>query len=622
MDKRATQFPIIHHISRFTLYILCLLIILLGLTAPLAGSDESDSTPPSPYLIRQVSFDGNKHLERKVLSKTFGIEAGQPYERAAVVTALNRIIAEYGKKGFVFASLAPEIIPISSDQVHIKIRVNEGVQIRTGKITTHGNRLLSTSVLQRELGLREGKPFNQVAFEQGIERILRLYSEQGHPKVEVEPTDFHLSPEDGKIALHLQINEGNLIRIGEIRLSGLKKTKTETVLRELPIETGEVFDQRKIDQSLHRLVNLGYFYEVSPAPLEPGRTPDELTFHAKVTEARTGRFNGILGYAPPTSELDNAPRLTGLIEATENNLLGTGRRANLSWKSGLLSTLRVGYEEPWVFGKPVRIGVEYAQVKQQNQFTNVESKEQTASLKLSSRFRHLFEGALTVAYKQINLPAANALISPPPDPRNPFSRSEPPPTQPRLNPSFGEQAQSGSKYGLTFSLTRDSRDYFLNPTRGRRDHVAFEFSRGDFKLRKLWLDFQQYFSTWRKQVIAIGLHAAATWGDNIPPTELFYLGGANTLRGYDEDWFSGPRRTYANIEYRLLVGRTSQIFAFVDLGAVTKVDAPTTFDPLRVGYGLGIRLESKGGILSMDYGLAKGSSPLQGKLHVNLGTSF
>ena len=183
-------------------------------------------------------------------------------------------------------------------------------------------------------------------------------------------------------------------------------------------------------------------------------------------------------------------------------------------------------------------------------------------------------------------------------------------------------AQSGVKYGITLGLTRDSRDYFLNPTRGRLDHLAFEFSRGDFKLRKLWVNLRGYYPTWRRQVIAVGLHGAAAWGDNIPPTELFYLGGANTLRGYDEDWFFGPRRVYANIEYRLLVGRTSQFFVFTDLGAVTQVDQPTVFDPLRVGYGFGMRLESKGGLLRMDYGLAEGRSALEGKIHVNLGTSF
>ena len=187
-------------------------------------------------------------------------------------------------------------------------------------------------------------------------------------------------------------------------------------------------------------------------------------------------------------------------------------------------------------------------------------------------------------------------------------RSLPPP-RPYPSPIIDvtdPSAQSGVKYGVTLGLTRDSRDYFLNPTRGRLDGVAFEFSRGDFKLRKLWVDLRGYFPTWRRQVIAIGLHGAAAWGDNIPPTELFYLGGANTLRGYDEDWFFGPRRVYANIEYRLLVGRTSQFFVFTDLGTVAQVDQPTIFDPIRVGYGFGMRLESKGGLLRMDYGLAEG----------------
>jgi outer membrane protein insertion porin family len=141
-------------------------------------------------------------------------------------------------------------------------------------------------------------------------------------------------------------------------------------------------------------------------------------------------------------------------------------------------------------------------------------------------------------------------------------------------------------------------------------------------MRKLWLDLQQYFPTWRRQVVAVGLHGAAAWGNNIPPTELFFLGGANTLRGYDEDWFFGPRRVYANIEYRLLTGRNSQFFAFVDLGAVTKVDAPSVFDPLRAGYGFGLKLESKSGLLRLNYGLAEGSSVLEGKIHVNLGAAF
>ena len=589
----------------------CLLLPSLAIGDSEQRSLDSSDNTEKTYLIRQITFDGLEHLNRKQVSKLIGIDAGQPYLQAEMIAGLNRVLEEYREDGFVFASIEPEVITIPPDQVQIRLHIHEGAQARTGEITIEGNNLLSTSDLRRALGLRKGTPFSQATFEGGIDKLLALYSERGYPKAEIEPTNFHLSEEQGKVDLHLEIREGNQVRIGAVKLTGLQKTKPEVVLRELPVQAGDVFDQRKIDQSFHRLVNLGYFYEVSPSLLEEGKTPEEIIFNARVTEARTGRFSGVIGYAPPTTEFEGAPQLTGVIEATETNLLGTGRGASFLWKSGLLRALKVGYAEPWAFGKPIKIGVEYSQLKQINQFTDAESNESAAAVTLSSRFRRLFEGSLGFSYKRIGLPTGDT-----PLPVTLLSIDLP------ITDVEDPSTQSGVKYGVTLGLTRDSRDYFLNPTRGRLDHVAFEFSRGDFRLRKLWVDLRGYFPTWRRQVIAVGLHGAAAWGDNIPPTELFYLGGANTLRGYDEDWFFGPRRVYANIEYRLLVGRTSQFFVFTDLGTVTQIDQPTVFDPLRVGYGFGMRLESKGGLLRMDYGLAEGRSALEGKIHVNLGTSF
>ncbi|MCY4566674.1 MAG: BamA/TamA family outer membrane protein, partial [Candidatus Poribacteria bacterium] len=381
--------------------------------------------------------------------------------------------------------------------------------------------------------------------------------------------------------------------------------------------------------SYRRLRNLGYFYQVNPNVLEAGETEDRINFHARVTEARTGQLSGVIGYAPPDTDTDAAPQLTGVLEARETNLLGTGRQVNLYWKSGLLKILRLGYAEPWILGKPLTIGIEYGQLKQRTpdrgQFqgfpdnaSETVSEEQSGNVSATTNFGRVFEGIMTLGYKRINIPNVDtsSLPSSTPDFQTPIlsdSRAISP-TEPT--------PYIGTKYSVTLRLIRDTRDYFLNPTRGRRDSIAFEVSRSDFRLRKAWLSLQQYFPTWQKQTVAVELHGAATWGVNIPPTELFYLGGATTLRGYDEDWFSGPRRVYANLEYRFLVGPDSQIFVFTDLGAVTLIETPSVFDTLRVGYGFGARLESRGGILRINYGLAAGDSLFRGKIHVNLGAAF
>ena len=293
-----------HRISIAFHVSLCLL-----LSAFAVGDSEQHTPAPSdnaekPHLIRQITFEGLEHLNRKQLSKLIGMDAGQPYLAEEMVTGLNRVLEKYREDGFVFASIEPDVTTIPPDQVYIRLHIHEGARARTGEITIEGNHLLSTDDLRRALGLRKGAPFSHTAFEGGIDKILTLYSERGYPKAEIEPTDFHLSEEQGTVDLHLQIREGNQVRIGAVKLTGLQKTKPEVVLRELPIQAGDVFDQREIDQSFHRLVNLGYFYEVSPFLLEEGKTPEEIVFNAKVTEARTGRFMGVIGYAPPTTEFD------------------------------------------------------------------------------------------------------------------------------------------------------------------------------------------------------------------------------------------------------------------------------------------------------------------------------
>ena len=85
----------------------------------------SDSTE-KPYLIRQITFDGIEHLDRKQLSKLIDIDAGQPYLAEEMTVALNRVLEKYREDGFVFASIEPKVTTIPPDQVQIRLHIHEG----------------------------------------------------------------------------------------------------------------------------------------------------------------------------------------------------------------------------------------------------------------------------------------------------------------------------------------------------------------------------------------------------------------------------------------------------------------------------------------------------------------
>jgi len=603
--------------------LLCICIITFPITIYPQNIDLD--LEPKKTIISCIKIVGNTILSQRQIRDLLVTGVDQEYDPDQLLIGLDQVLTAYRQEGYGWTQIAVDSESLANQQIILKLQVEEVKTVQLGQIEIVGNQRFTKTELLEKLEL--DSTLTQSGLQDGIDRLLKTYSDHGYPKVEIKLTalEFTSNPANRanranrRLSCRLVIREGHQTEIGVLRIHGLQKTKADIVLRELPIQTGQVFDQRKIDQAVHRLRNLGYFYQIQHRLVDRG----QIDFEANVVEAKTGRLSGVIGYAP-TTEADlssDRPRLTGMLEASESNLFGTGRKMKLLWKSGIASIFEVGYEEPWIFQQPISVGLSYAKISRSSPagssafytsgfnsrfpatgdrqpnppFSDTPIDERRADLYLKTRFQHYFESRLQVSYKRI------------------FT----------LNmDGFDARRQ---KYALVVSLSRDSRDFYLSPTRGRREHLAFEWSRGDLNLNKGWIDLELFFALWVKQVLAIGLHGAAAWGRDLTdlqtlPTERFFLGGANTVRSYEEDWFSGIRRLYANIEYRYHLRSRSQIFAFLDFGSVAQNS--WRFEPIKIGYGLGVRLESQSGILRLDYGINPEGSFSSGKLHVNLGTTF
>ena len=588
--------------------VLCFASSLFCLAAQVSESTptQTESSETAQY-IRRITFHGNKALNDNKLAELLGIEPGQRFDPHSVSNALPGILDEYRRLGYFFAEVEWERRPAEKDQVAVHVIVREGEMVKMGKIELSGNTVFPDKRLLEEFRISKKTLFDNSVFQEDMERLLRLYSNNGHPFAKLSPSEVRV--ENSRLNMKIDIDEGPLVKIHQVQINGLKKTKEEILLRELTVRPGDVFDQREIDESLRRLTNLGYFQTVEPG-FEPSPIHadilsalqddvDSVILSFSVTEGRTGQFSGVLGYNPSEDEV-GAQKFTGVLEAAETNLLGTGRQMAIRGRFGLIDSYEFAYEEPWIFDAPVDVGVRLWGIEQESevaalpgQFGSPSSSEWAASVHGTMRMIRAMKGSLAVTYKRIESSTGSADILP---------------------------ESVGDKYSLTLTLQRDSRDYFINPSIGRSDRASIEISRGDFKTVTTWLDLNQYFKTWQRQVLALGFHGARIWGERIPLTEMLYLGGAKTLRGYSEDFFRGEGRLFANGEYRFLVSRDSQFFLFLDAGTVYNEDGG--LDDPRLGYGVGMRLRSQAGLVSVDYGLARGDSILNGKVHVSLGATF
>jgi outer membrane protein insertion porin family len=199
--------------------------------------------------------------------------------------------------------------------------------------------------------------------------------------------------------------------------------------------------------------------------------------------------------------------------------------------------------------------------------------------------------------------------------------------------------------------THNTRDIDLDPSSGGYEIYSLDIGRADLKplstsgtqtsvvtgvvnYQKLQADARRYLSLQgrrkdakdRKTTLALRL-AGGTMGGTAPFFEQYFVGGAETLRGYNEDRFWGKSMLLASAELRAPLAPSLTGVVFVDMadawgGPYAGVRFSgfvqhTSFSP-SVGFGLGLRVVTPIGPIRIDQGFGSEGA----RTHFSIGHVF
>jgi outer membrane protein insertion porin family len=550
--------------------------------------------------VREVRVEGARALSKEDVTRLLGLGSGARPDTLRLGEAVARLTEAYAAEGYFAAHVtldwtAPDSLSSARD---FRVRIDEGAAWRVGEVRHEGALPEIEKLLSDALNLKSGDRYSERALEAGIDAILDVYDEAGHPYARVRPGTLDLA--GGRVRLTLTHEPGPPVILDALELKGARSIRPKTAEQVMGFKAGRRYRQSELEDGIERLRASGLFTDVADAELVPGSDPAASRIRISVREAATGAVSGIVGY----SGADR--RLAGDLDFRLRNIAGTGRALRAHWSSRQrASTLyNFSYREPYLLGRPIDLSLDLEHVIFDTLYTRTRT-DATLSWRIGNRFT-LLSG----------VGQDHAVVT------SIVRRSE---------GSF--RARAGAQYDARNAHQAPSGGLFLSAEAERGKTLAGLY--GDLagsslqNLVTVSTHGELYRRLSRNTVAAllVTTRTLETRAYPIPQYELFPLGGATSLRGYREEQFYTPGFLLAQLEYRLGVNRYGTgAYLFLDAASFSDATDRATliFDGgvTKVGYGAGVRVGSRLGRVGVDYGLAAGEGPLDGRIHLRLEAEF
>lgn len=571
--------------------------------------------------VEKITFEGNTHFSDKIIKKkletsergffSFFTSFGDLNE-TEVKNDVIRIESLYKNNGFIDAKVSDPEINIGEEMITIHFKINEGRQYTVKNIDMSGDLIFPKNEILKELKLKKEALYNRENVRSDVIIITDMYLNKGFANVEVLP-DVTKDDDTKQMDISYTIKKGAPVYFDRVMISGNLKTRDKIIRREIKIIEQGLYSKENIQKSYKNLTRLDYFSEIKIAPV---KTEDEnkMDLSVSVVEKETGIFSFGGGY----SSDENA---FGLISVEERNMFGRGQSGKVSMElSSGTFLFNIRFYEPHI--NDANIAGSINLYKEDKEFDYYDKKSLGMELGLGYK---LFDYArIGIQYKLED-----------------FNISDVDSTNSNMTP--GSFLHSGIRPFIRY----DSRNHIFLPTEGQKHEFSIEyggeFLGGEIDFTKYLVETGVYFPIFWKFTGA--LHAEAgylddrTGGSIDLDYERFYLGGMNSVRGFDRydidgkqdgdsTTIGGEKYNQFNAELSWPLSEKFKIngVIFYDRGDVYRTNEDIDLGDQFSSAGFGVRWHSPVGPLRIEHGWVIDGKNVKesgdGQFEFSVGASF
>jgi outer membrane protein insertion porin family len=521
-------------------------------------------------------------------------------------------------QGYLDTVVEYPTVDYEADGIIVNFSIQQGTRYKLGNVSFAGDLLEDEASLYERIALDELKAKNEYfslsTMQDDIKDLKEAYNDYGFAFAEVI-ADTPVNRTTGTVDVIYQLLPKEKVFIRNIFIEGNTETRDNVILRELRIADGQQYDGAKLRRSIERLYKLQFFEDVN-IDIIPTGTAGEVDLKVLVKESSTGSISMGVGY----STYDDIGVSAGI---NQRNLFGRGYNLGVNgYVSGKTLSMRGSFINPRI--NDTNLGFIASVYAEDEEWPDYDKRTVGTQWGLTYPLGEYttISGAYRLEFYELKDVAYDA--------------------------STAIKSYDGNNIASVVSvgIARDTTNHPLAPTRGTKQSIHFEYGGGflggsdDFY--KVTGNYGFYVGFNDDHV----LHARGTLGavfengnSPIPAFERFYIGGINSLRGYDYEDISpqdlrtgesigGTRVGYGSLEYIWRVNKEFNIFLvpFFDFGTSFDHDYTDWDDTTYYSTGLELRWNSPFGALRFAYGVPLTDDvmgrKLNGRFEFSMGSSF
>ena len=484
--------------------------------------------------IRDINIVGNKAYITDDLRAEFLLTTpnwmswwnkDDQYSKQKLTADLETLKSFYLNQGYLEFAVDSTQVSISPDKqdIYITVNVTEGEKYTISDVKLAGELQLPEAELKPLITIEKGDIFNRQKITESSKAIGDRLGNEGYAFSNVNAIP-EINKENHTAAFTFFVDPGKRVYVRRINLTGNTRTRDSVLRREMRQLESAWYAGDKINRSKERLNRLGYFDTVDiETPAVPG-TNDQVDVNINVAEKSTGSIQFGAG-------LSSSEGVVLGITVNQPNFLGTGNAVSANVNTGKVNTTySLSYTDPYFTPDGISRGFDVYRRDVDTQSLNVatySSKSYGAGVRFGLPLgeKEFFSVGLTGDFTKISLTSNS-------------------PKQ-YIDYCGNSSGCTSNSLPLSAAWSYDSRDNILYPNKGVNQRVTVEVALPVLDLEYYKLEYKH---TWYKELkkdYTLMLNGELGYADSYgskkyPFFKNFYVGGVNSVRGYDNGAI-GPR---------------------------------------------------------------------------------